>query len=35
MSKKKEGEKMENDVINLEEMCKILDKSPNTVRKWG
>ncbi len=26
---------MENDVINLEEMCKILDKSPNTVRKWA
>lgn len=26
---------MENDVINLEEMCKILDKSPNTVRKYA
>ena len=26
---------MENDVINLEEMFKILDKSPNTVRKWA
>ena len=24
---------MENDIINLEEMCKILNKSPNTVRK--
>jgi hypothetical protein len=26
---------MENDIINLEEMCKILDKSPNTVRDYA
>jgi len=32
---KKEGEKMENDVIGIEEICKILGKSENTVRKYA